>query len=377
MISLTMPQIIGRRLMRNHLVVPVTGDKLVDVVRDTCGIQAQVPAAAELGLSARVEGITRQDVRDALLEKRTLVRTTGPRSTQHILPADELPLWIAAMKAGIGLRKEKPHPWNVSIVELRRMIETLKNTLDGLIMTREELAEKVARQGGSRAYEPLRSQWSELIEHAFFEGVVIYGPDRGSEKTFVRADQWTGSWEELDPRESIVEICRRYISAYGPVTHSDFAKWFWIEPAASKEIFDSIQGELEGVKLGRRQAWIMAADADGSWDEVEGNLRLVPQYDCYVLGSYPREPIVSDELKAFLWTLGKANYEGAVGHSLILIDGIVAGVWQRQQRGKRMEVRVLPVTPLSARHREQIDDEVDRLARFLGTKVECSIIPPA
>ena len=77
---------------------------LVDVVRDACGIQAQVPAAAELGISARVSGITRQEVRDALWEKRILVRTNGPRDTKHILPADELPLWMAAMKAASSLR---------------------------------------------------------------------------------------------------------------------------------------------------------------------------------------------------------------------------------------------------------------------------------
>src|SRR5215210_7526393 len=131
--TLTWPQVIGRRLGRNHLLEPAPADRLVDVVRDACGIQAQVPAAAELGISVRVEGVTRQDVRDALWEKRTLVRTRGPRETMHILPADELPLGLAAMRAAASLRPE-PRPPSFSLKEAVALLQFLRDALDGLTL---------------------------------------------------------------------------------------------------------------------------------------------------------------------------------------------------------------------------------------------------
>jgi Winged helix DNA-binding domain len=51
------------------------------------------------GLGARVAGVTQQDVREALWGERRLVKTYGPRGTLHLLPAGELPMWMAALQA--------------------------------------------------------------------------------------------------------------------------------------------------------------------------------------------------------------------------------------------------------------------------------------
>lgn len=64
------------------------------MVRAICGAHAQVAPAAELSIGIRVAGITRDHVRDALRERRSLVRTYGPRGTVHLFPADELGMWL-------------------------------------------------------------------------------------------------------------------------------------------------------------------------------------------------------------------------------------------------------------------------------------------
>src|SRR5207248_5940880 len=162
----------------------------------------------------------------------------------------------------------------------------------------------------------------------------------------------------------------------GPVTHQDFARWFWIEREAAHNLFETIRGELEEVKFERRRAWILASDAESSWEPIEGSLRLVPQYDCYILGSYPRPYIVPDSFRAFLNTLSRASYEGAVGFSLLLIDGVASGIWQRRQRAKRLDVVVSPTVTLTAAQRKQLDDEAERIAAFVGTEVNLSVGPP-
>src|SRR5690242_6266556 len=74
----------------------VVADVVEDVVAAMLGAHAQVPSAAEVAIGVRAAGVTRKDVRAALWEERSLVRTHGPRGTVHLLPADELPLWSAA-----------------------------------------------------------------------------------------------------------------------------------------------------------------------------------------------------------------------------------------------------------------------------------------
>src|SRR5207244_824804 len=87
----------ARRLARSSLTQRAT-DRL-QVVHDVGGIHAQVQASAELQLAARVDGITRQDVRDALWRDRTLVKAWTLRGTLHLHPADEAALWLAARRA--------------------------------------------------------------------------------------------------------------------------------------------------------------------------------------------------------------------------------------------------------------------------------------
>ncbi len=55
----------------------------VQAVTRTAGIQAQVMSAAELALCTRVEGLSPHDVKAALWQDRTLVRTWAMRGTLH------------------------------------------------------------------------------------------------------------------------------------------------------------------------------------------------------------------------------------------------------------------------------------------------------
>jgi Winged helix DNA-binding domain len=85
------------RLAQQRLLQRVQNARLLEVVRDVGGIHAQIQSSAELQVWARVNGVSRDDVRDALWEKRSLVRTWCMRGTLHLLPAEDLPTYVAAL----------------------------------------------------------------------------------------------------------------------------------------------------------------------------------------------------------------------------------------------------------------------------------------
>jgi hypothetical protein len=138
---------------------------------------------------------------------------------------------MAAMQAYVMLHE--PHWYAVAGLESSQadaLLEAIGEALDNRCLTRQELADEVAQRVGAWAQERLLSSWGEFLAPAAFVGRLCFGPSKGNQVTFVRADQWTSHWQECDPREALAEICRRYFAAYGPATHQDFAHWFGLKP---------------------------------------------------------------------------------------------------------------------------------------------------
>jgi predicted DNA-binding transcriptional regulator YafY len=67
------------RLARQRLDRRAPPGSLLDVVRALCGVHAQLASSAELALWARIDGLERDEVREALEERRSLVKTWAMR----------------------------------------------------------------------------------------------------------------------------------------------------------------------------------------------------------------------------------------------------------------------------------------------------------
>lgn len=372
--SVTWAEVCNRRIARHHLVEPAPDTALVEVVRAVCGIQAQIIAAAELAIGVRIAGVTQQGVRAELWERRGLIKTYGPRETLHLLPADELPLWMAAMRGRSRLLGARP---DVAAGMEPARAETLRaafrDALDGRCLTREELADAVASRAGAGVREQLASTWGELLRPAAFAGCLCFGPSRGSKVTFVRPDQWVGTWREHDPGAALMAVCRRYFAAYGPATHQDFARWFALKPDEAQGLMASLGDDLEEVEVDGRRAWALATERKASRASGRGSLRLLPQYDCYVLGCGLRDRVVPDAARRRILGYGRGRYEGAVGVPVLLVDGVVAGMWERRRRGGRIEIRVESFDRLTAIQRQQLAAEAARIGQFLGAEATVSL----
>lgn len=71
--------------------------------------------------------------------------------------------------------------------------------------------------------------------------------------------------------------------------------------------------------------------------EQRGSLRLLPSYDCYVLGCGPREWVVPQAARTRVSTDGRGRFEGATALPVLLIDG-VAGMWEQRKLTSRSEL---------------------------------------
>ena len=62
----------------------------------------------------------------------------------------------------------------------------------------------------------------------------------------------------------------------------------------------------------------------------------------------------------------KGRLEHVVGVSVVLVDGVVGGMWWRKVTGRHLHVTVEPTTDLTPDHLRLLDAEVERVAAFLG-----------
>ena len=372
MSSATWAEVRARRLARSSLTDRVTSERLVDVARDLGGVHAQVQVSAELQLGARLDGITQADVRDALWSRRSLVKAWTLRGTLHLHPADELPLWYAARRAvgaspddAAGLEAWRDpqgvlHP-ALGADDVKATHAAVWEALDGRTLRRDELAEEVVKRVGPRARQRLLSGF------AFFLAELCQGPPQGAKVTFVRPDQWINGWREVEERGALLEVCRRYLSTYGPARPGDFREWFSspaFKPAHARSLFDSLGDELEEIDVEGRQAYVLAGDT--AFPTLQPSLRLLPEYDVYIMGFREREQLVPESVRRQVAAHGRGRYEGPAGIPFVLLDGVAAGSWKRKKRSKRIEVHVSPARRLTRPQRAQLDLEAERIGALVG-----------
>jgi hypothetical protein len=365
---LTWDQVRAWRLARQHLAERLPAKRMLDVVSDVCGVHAQVPSSAELQVWARTDDARPEDVREALWERRSLVRTWSLRGTLHLLTAEDLPLYVAALRThdrwwkGAWLRMI-----GFSADELRAILDAIRASLGASPLTREQLADKVAERVGPRARERMLSGWAEMLKPAAFQGSLISGPPKGQSVTFVRPDRWLGSWTEPAEDAAWREIVRRYLRAYGPAAREEFARWWGMQPAPAGRILQASADELAAVDVDGYRAWALAEDVAGM--RAAGQpppVRLLAGFDVYVAGTRPRGSLLDRRFEDRVFR--KAGWVSPV----VLADGVIAGVWNHERTGGRVQVTVEPFRALSAAHKRQVGEEADRLGSFLGAPAQVS-----
>ena len=144
----------------------------------------------------------------------------------------------------------------------------------------------------------------------------------------------------------------RYLHAYGPATPRHFARWLGIPPGHATGLFGTMAGDLEQVDLAGEPAWILAGDTAAPPDPHRG-IRLLPYFDAYVVAGQPRERLYPGAAAARALTpAGQAG-----NYPVLLVDGVVGGVWHQRRSGRKLAITVEPLRALTAAQRRQLDDE--------------------
>jgi len=360
-----------RRLFRHGLSRPL--GSLTEAAAAMAGVHAQVMSAAEVSLGLRVSSATRADVAAALWEERSLVKTLGPRGTVHLLPAADLPWWLAALGT---VPKAGGHPEGVrlSTDETDAVVAALDQALRAGERTTEELDAEVAEACGAWAAEESMAafggfwpRWRQALGAAAARGVLCFGPLRGRRVTYASPTRWLPDLVLPDPAAAQLDLLRAYLAAYGPATPAHLSRWLATSPTWTAELFG--RADLEQVELEGEAAWVWRGDTSFEAPEPPA-VRLLPYFDAFQVGSQPRALLFPG--RAAERALARTQ---AGNFPVLLLDGVVGGVWHQKRSGSRLAVTVEPLSRLTRTQLAALEEDVARVGAIVGARPEITIGP--
>ncbi len=356
-------------LQRHHLVERVSRDRLIDVVDDILGVNAQGVLNSYIGLWSRIRDLKPRHIVEALYVDKSLVKTWLMRNTVHIVSSRLLPLYRGALLRSL---LERWNRWALRTGAKRwegewesiypRILELLN---DGSLTVGEMLRILGWREAESRRL------LGRIVREMSLRGLLCHAEAEGPwyharEYRFARLDHWLGVGSaKLSEVEAGRELARRYLRAYGPASPGDFAYWSGMRVREAREIFKSlnlVEVDVEGERL-----LLLDEDIDQLLEasEGEGATRLLPAFDSLIMGHRDKRRLIPPRHKSRIFLP-----RGDVAATLLLGHRI-EGTWTlKKQRGKRWLLAISTFRPLTKEEREGIEDEIDRLRGFTGFEIE-------
>jgi hypothetical protein len=257
------------------------------------GLQDSMPRAAVLSLHARVAG-----VQPATWEDPAFIQVWGPRHQTYVVPAQDLAVFT------LGRLPDAP----TALARAEAMAARLHARLGAATTPEDDL-------GHALAVNP------NAFRYAAPTGTIAIRWDGARRPTMRIVPR-----PQADPFAARLELARRYLHVFGPVTPTSFTKWAGISAKAAAAAFGALDAELTAVRTPLGDRWILAADEQLFLAEAgqPARARLLPSGDAYtLLHGDDRALLVPDaDRRAQLWT--PRVWPGAV-----LVEGEVRGVWRR------------------------------------------------
>lgn len=335
------------------------------------GLHGQVMSAAELQAAARIDGLRPDDFRDALADRRSLVKAWSLRGTLHVLTPEDLAEFVVA-----AATRERWHeePWLRSVEmdreQVERLIRTVGDTLTDRPMTRAELADAVAqRMADPTLATRLRTGWGTFLGAPAQRGELIFGPNRGRNVTFVHPSAWLGRPIALAERpdagrpiDALASLIARYLRSFPGSSRDMIGRWWGaaraglISEALERLPTDTVEVQVDGVRTRVRSEDLEDLRASTPFR----GLRLLPGFDPFT-NELPRR------VDSILPTAHHDDVYRTAGWvtPLVLVDGRIGGTWQIGGSARKPVVEVVRWASWRGNRGRELAREVDRVAAFL------------
>ncbi|MFI6501335.1 winged helix DNA-binding domain-containing protein [Nonomuraea typhae] len=342
---------LNRTLLERHFLIDRTDRSAHDVIRHLVALQGQEPNWPHVGLWSRVAGFRCDDL-EALVRDRSVVRSTMLRRTMHLADAEDF-AWLRPSVRSI-VEVALTHPYyadDLTGVDAAELARAGRDALAGRALTRKALGEALAGRFPVKVTRRLADAVELLVPLVHLPPAAAWGrwgSPLGIEVSL--AEEWMGRPLEDGPR--LETLVLRYLAAFGPASVMDIQSWAGV--TRLREVVDGLRLRVYRGPDGKELYDLPDAPIADPGRPVP--VRFLPAFDVALLGHRDRSRVICEEYR-------RRYAKGASGGvPMFLVDGFVRGTWT--VAGQDLVVR--PLAPLSARERDEVEEEAGHLLSFIG-----------
>lgn len=371
---------LNRALLARQLLLRRARVDVVTAIERLGALQAQWPKAPYVGLWSRLARFERDDLEDALRERR-VVKASLMRGTLHLASAGDYPHYAVAapearranwpstqrqllrmMARGIPEARAYVRAGGAGIADGAKMHEALL-AHTRRPRSREELIDLFVRTSGMPREVATHLVWNYIAAHGMLvhePESAFFGQDRAGKVVAARVALRGLRVPDLDT--AVTHTVRRYLGAFGPATIEDISSWTSMRATPIRSALDRMATELRMFRDERGRMLYDLARAPRPQEDEPAPPRFLPKWDSTLLAYTPVERVrILPE--GHRRTVILKNGDVA---QTFLVDGEVAGTWTLAQERGEAVIRLTALTRLARATRAALVEEGERLARFLA-----------
>jgi hypothetical protein len=318
---------------------------VLPAIERIAGMQAQWPPSPYVGLWSRVTGFKRESLERAV-RNGDVVKPTVMRGTLHLVTARDYPMFWWALR-------DMPTWYDDTHLEhALRAVEGARLLAEEVPLTHKDGLAYLEREHGHTDDLQRRRIFHAVRRHAHLlhapESALWKGRPLGLFRPYPEP-------EPMDVLAARTELVRRYLAAFGPSTRADIADWSGLRVTDFAAALDALE-PLRRFRDENGRELLDVQRAALPPAETLAPVRFLPKWDNTLLAHADRRRVLPEELRK---TVIAKN--GDVTQTF-LVDGIVAGSWNVDKKGK---VTLEPYAPLPRASRREVEDEAARLEAWL------------
>jgi hypothetical protein len=360
--ALTLRQLNRTTLLRHSLLARATDSPAAAIAR-LAGLQAQYSYSPYIALWSRLADFSIGDLERAL-DEHAVVKASLMRATLHLVAAEDFPAfsvaisvpWIAVWQASAGRA-------GMDTSDLHRRVLAYAAEPRTVAEMEAFLAKIVPDSAlGGRVPDAIRHVPFQMVAA---HGWLVHVPPSGHWGSFARARYidagvWLPGATPPEPDDAVVTTVERYLSAYGPASEADIAKWAYQRKPVVRAALSTLGDRIVRLRSegGRELVDLVGAPlADG--DEPAPG-RFLAKWDSVLIGYAKRDRMLPDGLASIV-----VKRNGDILPSFT-VDGFVAGTWSHATSKTGVVLEIAPEVKVPASARAELTEEAERLVRFVA-----------
>ncbi len=352
--------------LSNHHISYENSKTAKEIVARMGAIQAQDYNMAKWAVGIRLPGSTDRIVEESI-DKGDVIRTHLLRPTWHLVSADDI-YWMLELTAPHIKASMRSRNKQLGLTDdiFARCNDILENALSGgRYLTRGELEVELAGEIANAKTTTEGSRLSHILMQAELDGIICSGPRRGKMITYALLSERVPETEPLPRAEAVLKLASRYFTSHGPATLQDFVWWSGLSVTEARPALGSLGPDFISEKMGSQTYWFPDSGEDSvSTERSENSVHLLPAFDELIISYRDRSAFLPSEDHS------KAISNNGMFRSVILVNGKVAGIWNRSVKKDKVIIEPQFFQSPDEDTMKLLEDAATGYGQFLGQEVE-------